>query len=384
MKISDAIKSFLLLLILIISFSARSDANWIKAEQKMENTQSTPHTQNTQHSKSDSLPAGVTKEWLNSLLDENGSSIIPEDPEGDAIQRSTFTGAAAGDHYGQSVSSAGDVNGDGFDDVIIGAPNAAGYFGRAYIYYGGLNMNSIADVILSGEGAYDYYGASVSGAGDVNGDGYSDVIVAASDYGSFIGRAYIYYGGAVMNDISDVIMTGEAMNNRFGLSVSGAGDLNGDGYDDVIVGAWGYSSYTGRAYIYYGGVTMNNVIDITFTGEATFNHFGASVSGAGDVNGDGYSDVIVGAERYNSFTGRSYVYYGGAAMNNVADVIMTGEASISFGSTVSVAGDVNGDGYSDLIIGAPWYNQDTGRAYIYYGGALMNNVADFIIKGESA
>ena len=96
-------------------------------------------------------------------------------------------------------------------------------------------------------------------------------------------------------DTADVIMTGEAASNFFGVSVSTAGDVNGDGYTDVIVGASAYSSSTGRAYIYFGGSTTNNVPDVIMTGEAASNFFGISVSTAGDVNGDGYANVIVGA-----------------------------------------------------------------------------------------
>jgi hypothetical protein len=174
-----------------------------------------------------------------------------------------------------------------------------------------------------------------------------------------------------MNNIADVTMTGEATNNGFGNSVSCAGDVNGDGYSDVIVGAYQYSSSTGRVYIYFGAALINNTADVTMTGEATLDRFGESVSSAGDVNGDGYSDVIVGAEGYSSsFTGRAYIYFGGASMNNVSDVTMTGEANNTFGASVSSAGDVNGDGYSDVIVGAYTYSSDTGRACIYLGSAI--------------
>ncbi|MBK8981994.1 MAG: FG-GAP repeat protein [Ignavibacteria bacterium] len=124
------------------------------------------------------------------------------------------------------------------------------------------------------------------------------------------GSAYIYFGGVSMDTTADVIMTGESF---FGNSVSTAGDVNSDGYSDVIIGANGYSSSTGRAYIYFGGASMNNTADVIMTGEATFNYFGNSVSSAGDVNGDGYSDVIVGAGLYSSLTGRAYIYFGGAS-----------------------------------------------------------------------
>ena len=115
----------------------------------------------------------------------------------------------------------------------------------------------------------------------------------------------------------------------------------------------------------------NNTADVSMTGEATYDYFGESVSSAGDVNGDGYSDVIVGAEAYSTSTGRVYVYFGGASMNNTSDVTMTGEATYnSFGTSVSTAGDVNGDGYLDMIVGADEFSSDTGRTYLYLGSAI--------------
>jgi hypothetical protein len=310
---------------------------------------------------------------------------MPMDSNTDAMSVRTYNGQAANSNYGYSVASAGDVNGDGYDDIIIGAPYYNSSTGRVYIYYGGLVPHYTPDVVLNGEAPNNYFGTSVSTAGDVNGDGYADVIVGAYGYNSGIGRAYIYYGGAIMNNVPHVIMTGEAVNNNFGFSVSTAGDVNGDGYSDVIVGAYRYSSYTGRAYIYYGGASMDNVADVTMTGEAANNYFGYFVSTAGDANGDGYADVIVGAPGYSTNTGRAYIYYGGSPMNNVSDVIMTGEAINNyFGWSVSTAGDVNGDGYADVIVGAYQYSSGTGRAYIYYGGSLMDNVADVILTGETA
>ena len=346
--------------------------------------------------KSDSLPKGVTESWLNNLQDENGNKIIdgnnsaksrqiPEDPEGDAFQRKIFSGLNAGENFGVSVSNAGDVNGDGYDDIIIGASNYSTNTGRAYIYYGGLNMGTVANVILTGSATNNYFGRSVSTAGDVNGDGYSDVIVGAYGYTSTTGRAYIYFGGAPMNNIADVTMTGESTFNLFGISVSTAGDVNSDGFSDVIVGASGYNSNTGRAYIFLGGASMNNTADVTMNGETSNNNFGYSVSDAGDVNGDGFSDVIAGAYNYSSTTGRAYIYFGGASMNNTSDVTMTGETAFSnFGQSVSTAGDVNGDGYSDVIAGAYGYNSSTGRAYIFFGGASMNNAADVTMTGEAS
>ncbi|MDQ3019082.1 MAG: integrin alpha [Bacteroidota bacterium] len=348
--------------------------------------------QHTLNSTPDSLPAGVTKDWLNLLQDESGNKIYknenykrgPEEPGSDALQQKFFDGQATGEYCGNSISDAGDINGDGYGDIIIGAHGYNSYTGRAYIYFGGQIMSTTPDLTLTAEAASNFFGFSVSKAGDINLDGFSDVIVGAFGYNSFTGRAYIYYGGALMNNVADVTLTGAAVNINFGSSVSTAGDVNNDGYSDVIIGSEIYSSSTGRAYIYFGGAAMNNTVDVTMTGTAAFNYFGISVSDAGDVNGDGYSDVIVGANGYNSNTGRAYIFYGGAAMNNGADIILTGQAVDNyFGTSVSTSGDINRDGYSDVIAGASGYNTSTGRAYIFYGGALMNNAADVIFTGET-
>ena len=295
-----------------------------------------------------------------------------------------LTGEGAGDRFGSVVNGAGDLNNDGYADLLIGAWGYSGNTGKVYLYMYGMNGTLFNDLTITGEATNTFLGFSVSSAGDVNGDGYSDVIVGAFGYSSYTGRAYIYYGGSSMNNASDVTFTGEAVSNYFGYSVSLAGDVNGDGYSDVIIGASTYSSNTGRAYIFYGGSSMNNAADVTFTGEAVSNYFGCSVSSAGDINGDGYSDVIIGANTYSSNTGRAYIYYGGSSMNNAADVTFTGEdVSNYFGCSVSLAGDVNGDGFSDVIVGAFGYSMNTGRAYIFYGGFSMNNIADIIVTGES-
>ncbi len=298
------------------------------------------------------------------------------------------------DYFGSSVSSAGDVNGDSFDDVIIGARYndfTGSNAGRAYIFFGGASMNNVSDVVLNGEMIDDYFGYSVSDAGDVNGDGFGDVIVGApinDDFDVDAGKVNIYFGGSSMNNVADKVYFGESAYETFGVSVSGAGDVNGDGFSDLIIGSnqndlAGIDA--GSAYIFFGGSILSNSPSVTLLGENTFDFFGTSVSGAGDVNGDGYSDVIVGAfgnDYLGSYTGRAYIYLGGNSVNSIADVVLTGNsASIDFGHFVSNAGDANADGFDDVIVGATYY-LDAGGAFLYYGGFAMNNQADIVLSGN--
>jgi len=296
-----------------------------------------------------------------------------------------------GDNYGHSVSNIGDFNNDGFDDIVMGAPyndERDANSGKAYIILGGNNIDFIPDAILFGSpsGSTDEnFGYSVSGAGDVNNDGYDDIIVGAPYYGIGTGRAFIFFGGSVIDTTADLILTGPTAGMSFGVSVSGAGDVNGDNFDDVIIGANTYSASTGRAFIFLGGSSMNNVIDLTMTGIGTFNELGKSVSGAGDVNGDGYDDFIIGSPGNSSGNGRANIYFGGAVLNNVADVITTGQGSGGyFGTSVSRAGDVNNDNFDDVIVGAYGLNSNDGRIYVYFGGSTMNNTIDVSISGSGA
>lgn len=286
--------------------------------------------------------------------------------------------AGEGGVFGASVASAGDVNGDGYDDLIVGAPEYSSYRGRAYIYFGGPNMDDIADVVMTGD-SLSRLGDKVAPAGDVNGDGFADVIVSGMGHLDTGGRVRIYFGGSSMDSTADVVMTGDGAGNIFGISAASAGDVNGDGYDDVIVGDSKYNSFAGRAYIYYGGPAMDNVADKIISGEAALSTLGISVACAGDVNGDGFSDVIVGRPGLRS----ALVFFGGQNMDVVADVTMMGDVGSDFGRMVASAGDVNGDGYADVIVGAETFDSRKGRAHIYFGGMTMDSIADVVLDGES-
>ncbi len=290
----------------------------------------------------------------------------------------------AGARFGYSVGAAGDVNGDGYADVIVGAPyydNGQTDEGRAYLYVGKAGGLQAAPAwTIQGEQAYAYLGAAVGAAGDVNGDGYADVIVGAPGNGEYNdngqGKALVYYGSADgIDDEADWSAEGEADSEHFGAAVGTAGDVNGDGYSDVIIGAYGYDQNMGRAYVYYGsanGLVTSTVW--TVVGERAGDYFGYAVGTAGDVNGDGFSDVIVGAYGYNSGKGQVLVYAGAASGLQPKPVwtAVGDQAYAYFGYAVGTAGDVNGDGYSDIIVGAPYYDDgqvstDPGRVYVYHG-----------------
>jgi hypothetical protein len=227
-----------------------------------------------------------------------------------------------------------------------------------------------ADAIITGSFSNESFGASVALAGDLNGDGVNDVIIGAPRFplnGADTGRAYVFFGpiaGSIIATDADVIIFGEAVNDGFGRSVASAGDVNGDGADDVVVGADQlFNQGTGKAYVFYGPLAGNiQAADAgaILIGEAAQDGFGISVSGAGDFNGDGFDDVIVGAwdnDGGGGRSGRAYTFFGplaGTIAGADADFNVTGAPSDELGMSVAV-GDLNGDGVGDLIIGAPQF-----------------------------
>ena len=302
---------------------------------------------------------------------EAGQAYVFSGQTGDTLY--VFTGEAAGDRFGISVASAGDVDNDGFDDLIVGALyNDAGGndAGRAYVFSG---QTGDTLYVFTGAAADDFLGSSVASAGDVNNDGYDDLIVGVSNNdagGPQAGRAYVFSG---QSGETLYVFTGEAEGDLFGGSAASAGDVNNDGFDDLIVGAWGNDaggSAAGRAYVFSGqsGDTL-----YVFTGEGTGDVFGYSVASAGDVNNDGFDDLIVGAAHLPGIeAGRVYVFSG---QTGETLYVITGEAageffSDLFGYSVASAGDVNNDGFDDLIVGA--FRHDAGgvfagQAYVFSG-----------------
>jgi hypothetical protein len=323
----------------------------------------------------------------------HGSATWTPSPPGTArVPDRSFEGAAAGDYFGQSVAGVGDVNSDGYADLVVGAPGAdpGGRLnaGTASVFLGSLTWTPspagaarAPDRLLEGAAAGDFLGLSVSGAGDVNGDGYADLVVGAplADPGGRrdAGTASVFLGSPSWTPsptgtarAPDRVLEGVAPDDAFGVSVAGAGDVNADGYADLIVGARraspGGRNFAGTASMFYGSATWVPGLEGTapapdhlLEGTAEDDGFGHAVAGAGDVNGDGFSDLVVGAP-HNTVIGRTYagtasVFHGNATWTpsppgtaRVPDRLFDGTAlNDRFGWSVASAGGVNGDGCMD-------------------------------------
>jgi hypothetical protein len=375
------------------------------------------------------LIVGAYRDDPNGNSDSGASFVVFGKTDGSAVALSALelttggiggfviNGVSGGDYSGFSVSSAGDVNGDGLADLIVGAPKAS----ASYVVFGKTDGSAVAlatleadngGFVINGVSAGDFSGHSVSSAGDVNGDGLADLIVGAyrdapNNYNS--GASFVVFGktdGTAValsaletdNDSGGFVINGVGVNDQSGRSVSSAGDVNGDGLADLIVGALnddpnGRTS-SGASFVVFGktdgtAVALSTVEAGTggfvINGVSAGDLSGNSVSSAGDVNGDGLADLIVGAwgdDPNGSYSGASFVVFGktdGSAVAlslveaGIGGFVINGvSANDLSGYSVSSAGDVNGDGFADLIVSAsrddPNGHADSGASFVVFGG----------------
>jgi hypothetical protein len=293
-------------------------------------------------------------------------------------------------HMGIAVASAGDVNGDGFSDVVVSAPwydaNEITDQGRVFVYHGSAaGLSTTAAWISDGDQPSSYYGYSVASAGDVNKDGYADLIVGNDSYTGPLagqGRARLFLGSSTgLRSIPAWTVVGDQANAGFGWSVASAGDVNKDGYSDVILSADLHDSTVaddGRVYVYLGSSSGLATTPAWFVdGGQSNDEFGWSVASAGDINKDGYGDVIVGAPDYGSpasDAGKVFVYLGSASglPTTPSWTFANSQAGSFLGYSVASGGDVNRDGYGDVLVGAHYYKSQLngeGRAYLFLGSS---------------
>ena len=297
-----------------------------------------------------------------------------------------------GGSFGSEVGCAGDLNKDGYDDIIVGAPsasnpnNGAELAGKAHIYFGGSPMDTVVDLILQDSDYHYGFGSSVISAGDVNSDGYDDAMVAAPVGWDAAGRVFIYFGGENMDSIYDVRIEGHPDSAEFlGWSVAGIGDINSDGFDDVLIGSpwagvhWG----TGKASVYFGGDPMDSIPDVSFYGDSiNFWNFGRVVASGGDFNGDGVPDIVVGGV---SYAARVFMKVSWSPEPVFDTLNLFGENILpsAFGLKTSLVGDINKDGFDDVLISDYQCGIDLkGKAYVFYGGEEMDSVWDIELTGD--
>ncbi len=355
-------------------------------------------------------------------------------------------GVAADDFSGRPVSGAGDVNGDGFDDLIVGANNAEDSAGESYVVFGKAagfsavmklsDLDGTNGFRLDGNGPGDISGYSVSGAGDVNGDGFDDLIVGARNAGpggsGFAGETYVVFGKSggfsatlALGDLdgSDGFrINGVNATDYSGHSVSSAGDVNGDGFDDLIIGAEGADprgmDSAGESYVVFGRADafpaamelsdLDGTDGFRLEGIDADDLSGRSVSGAGDMNGDGFDDLLIGAEGADAAgkesAGESYVVFGKAGGLSASLDLSSLDGTTGFrldgiepndysGNSVSGAGDVNGDGFDDLIIGGsgadPGGRASAGQTFVVFGGDFtgaathIGDSEDNVLEGDA-
>ena len=330
---------------------------------------------------------------------------------------------------GFSVAGIGDVNLDGFDDVLIS--NHTKGSGEVFLLFGGTAMDFVPDMVFYGENDFDGFGSTVAAGGDINGDGAPDFLIAALEYGLQRGRIYLYFGGLVLDTIPDLIFTGEADYGSFGYRIK-TGDVNGDNCCDILTSMIGPRGVRGKAYLYYGGCQLDTIPDWTNTGDSAKTYLGSTLA-IGDVNSDQKQDILIvsspggynpamtvteiflnktgfdtildhrviyppygdatetllfcsdfNKDGIDDFLTKYYgykIYYGSQQFDIESDAFLE-SWPFTYIKHFADAGDVNGDGYPDVIGGAPHEVYFSGSVQLFLGCENINSTADWTAGGQ--
>jgi hypothetical protein len=289
-------------------------------------------------------------------------------------------------YFGYNIENIGDVNGDGSEDfAILGGYTELNAY-KVFVYFGGAILDTIPDVVLSESVLEDVFGSNIEGIGDVNGDGFDDVVVHASNYGNSRGKVWVYLGGSPMDSIADWQLEGVPQSHAFGREIAGKGDLNGDEYDDFAIYEWtGYPNVIQtNYYIFFGASQLDTMPNLIIEGEVYYPQIDIADPSALIVNldGDQYSDLVIMAGR----TMNAVVFHGGNPMDTDIDLILGGfDPNPSYyGMNVSQAGDVNGDGYDDIIAAQTSAYANGGMVVVYLGSPWMTGQPDMEWLGSGS
>ncbi|MGC6510504.1 MAG: MopE-related protein [Myxococcota bacterium] len=371
----------------------------------------------------------------------SNADLVIAGSSGDALATSGSGGIDAPSGDSGFLSIDGNINGDAFDDLLLGSNTNNSGTGAAYLFYGsssqsGQTSTTSADAIFTGEAAGNFAGQAVAMLGDINGDSIGDLAISAprvyENNGRFqAGRTYVFYGssatplsGTISLSTADVTINEARARDRLGLGLAGVGDVTGDGVNDLAVGAYRRDRYTvdnhpnscdpnedlsclgneGQVMVWQGGTLAASETpedaDITYFGEGNGDNIGETISGAGDIDGDGISDLAFGSSYYQNQDRRGvyYIVNGNTSgdqelalsNSNVIARFIGNNVGDQLGRNATRLGDLDGDGNNDFAISARGVDvagADAGAIYVFLGplsGDYSGSDADVVIDGETA